>query len=110
MFAAPNEKDCLEIETDRGIILRCSDDHPIAACHIGRALRQTINGKRFRIKQYEFIEAKDLVIGDKVAIINDIPIWGAVKMDNPYLIGMLIGDGSYGRGKGVHLYSCDPDT
>ena len=106
----PDYKECLRIELESGTILECSTDHPILYAPKGRAERVTINGERKRVKQWIFKPAETLQIGDNVGIVNEIPIWGEQEMWNPYLVGMLIGDGTYGKDHGVHLYSGDPDT
>lgn len=106
----PNYKECLRIELESGTILECSTDHPILYSPKGRAERVTINGERKRVKQWVFKPAETLQVGDNVGIINEIPIWGEEEMWNPYLVGMLIGDGTYGKDHGVRLYSGDPDT
>ena len=106
----PDYKECLRIELESGTILECSIDHPILYSPKGRAERVTINGERKRVKQWKFKSAETLQVGDNVGIINEIPIWGEEEMWNPYLVGMLIGDGTYGEDHGVRLYSGDPDT
>lgn len=106
----PDYKECLRIELESGTILECSIDHPILYSPKGRAERITINGERKRVKQWKFKSAETLQVGDNVGIINEIPIWGEEEMWNPYLVGMLIGDGTYGKDHGVRLYSGDPDT
>lgn len=106
----PDYKECLRIELESGTILECSTDHPILYSPKGRAERVTINGERKRVKQWVFKPAETLQVGDNVGIINEIPIWGEEEMWNPYLVGMLIGDGTYGKDHGVRLYSGDPDT
>ena len=106
----PGYKDCLRIELQSGTFLECSTDHPILYAPKGRADRITINGKRVRVKQWQFKPAEKLEIGDNVGIVNEIPIWGNSQMWNPYLVGMLIGDGTYGKDHGVRLFSADSDT
>lgn len=106
----PDYKECLRIELESGTILECSTDHPILYAPKGRAERVAINGERKRVKQWIFKPAETLQIGDNVGIVNEIPIWGEQEMWNPYLVGMLIGDGTYGKDHGVRLYSGDPDT
>ena len=106
----PDYKECLRIELESGTILECSTDHPILYAPKGRAERVTINGERKRVKQWIFKPAETLQIGDNVGIVNEIPIWGEQEMWNPYLVGMLIGDGTYGKDHGVRLYSGNPDT
>jgi hypothetical protein len=109
-FQPPAQKECLEIETGLGHKLRCSIDHPIYSSGQGRAKRFYVKGIRTRIKKYEYIDAENLKIGDNIGLINEIPIWGAKVMAIPYLVGACIGDGTYGKNKGVRLTTGDSDT
>lgn len=109
-FQPPAQKECLEIETRLGHILRCSNDHPIYSSGQGRAKRFYIEGIRTRIKKYEYIDAENLKIGDNIGLINEIPIWGTEVMITPYLVGVCIGDGTYGKDKGIRLATGDSDT
>jgi len=109
-FQPPAKKECLEIETRLGHTLRCSADHPIYSSGQGRALRSYVDGVRTRIKRYEYIDADKLKLGDNIGLINEVPIWGTKVMTTPYLVGACIGDGTYGKNKGVRLFSADPDT
>ena len=108
-FIDPHEKECVEIELQSGNKLRCSIDHPIL-CSKGKSKEIRINDKRYIVKLYEFIRADKIEIGDNLGIANEIDIWGDESLPNAYLIGMLIGDGSYSKDHGVRLYSADPDT
>ena len=108
-FIDPHEKECLEIKLQSGNIIRCSIDHPIL-CSKGWSKEIKIEGKRKNIKVYKFIRADNIKVGDNLGIANEINIWGNLQMENPYLIGMLIGDGSYGKDHGARLYSTDLDT
>jgi len=108
-FQDPAKKECLEIETRLGHILQCSTDHPIYSSGQGRALRLS-GGDRTRVKRYKFVDADKLILGDNIGLINELPIWGTKEMDNPYLVGMCIGDGTYGKDRGIRLCSADPDT
>jgi intein/homing endonuclease len=109
-FHPPTKKECIEFETTLGQTLRCSIDHPIYSRKAGRAPRVILNGKRTRIKKYNYVEAQYLEIGDSVGILNSFDIWGSKKMDRAYIVGMCIGDGSYGKNKGIRLHSADEDT
>lgn len=109
-FQPPAEKECIEIETRLGHVLRCSTDHPIYSSGQGRALRSYVDGVRTRIKRYEYIDADQLKLGDNIGLINEVPIWGPVVMEHPYLVGACIGDGTYGKNKGIRLFSADSDT
>lgn len=104
-------KECIQIETECGNILRCSKDHPIYSALEGRAGYITVGKKRQRrIQDFQFRPAESLKVGDKVAEIGEIPIFGNKHVKLAYLIGMLIGDGTYGKRKVPRLFTADPDT
>lgn len=103
-------KECVRISLDNNEYLECSIDHPVYASNSGRAKRYIINNKRIRVKEYSYIKAENLKIGDNVAIIDEIPIFGNYYEKDAYLIGLLIGDGSYDNKHGVRLYSSDKST
>ena len=104
-FKNPEEKECVEITTSCGRTLRCSIDHPIY-----KIPKQSESKKWIRITKGEFVPAEQLKIGDKIGIINEIPLWGSNELPQAYIIGMLIGDGSYDTKHGVRLFSGDSDT
>ena len=106
----PEYKECLRLTLNSGIILECSIDHPILSDFAGRAKQITINGKSKRVRDWQFRRADSLAIGDFVGVVNNIDIWGSEKMWNPYLIGLLIGDGNYNKDHGVRMYSADSET
>ena len=104
-------KECLEIETEAGNILRCSVDHPIYSAKEGRARYITVGKKKQRrIKDFQFREAQSLKIGDQVAEIGEVAVFGNKHVKDAYLIGILIGDGTYGKRKVPRLFTADPDT
>ena len=102
-------KPCVRITTDYGI-LECSEDHPIYT-RIKHSMRSKINyEKRVRYHEYDFIPAKDVMQYanyNAIAICDKIDIWGNVSLFDPYFIGLLIGDGSYGHHKTPVLSNCD---
>ena len=104
-------KECLEIETEAGNILRCSVDHPIYSAKEGRARYVTVGKKKQRrIKDFQFREAQRLKVGDQVAEIGEVAVFGNKHVKDAYLIGLLIGDGTYGKRKVPRLFTADPDT
>ena len=109
-FQAPAEKECVQIEFDNGEVLRCSTDHPILYHKPGRNKRKTINRKRRRVPEYSFTNAQNLVVGDWVGSISEMPIWGNTDISDARLIGMLIGDGTYGQERGARLFTSNPET
>ena len=102
-------KECVRLTFDNGDYLECSVDHPIYSTLNGRANRQYINGVRKRVKEFEFRQACELSVGDKVATPDKINIWGEESLPYARLIGLLIGDGCYDIRHGVRLYSPDKE-
>ena len=88
----PAEKECYRITTKRGRVLECSGDHPILTVVKKR------KGK-FRYFGSDFRRADSLRVGRKICVSDGVDIWGDKKMFDPYLVGILIGDGSYGFDK-----------
>ena len=94
----PAKKECVRITTNMGKVLECSIDHPIYAS----------NSKNKRcVTEFSWIEACKLKEKDYVAIPNEIDIFGDLNMWQPRLVGLLIGDGSYGYNQSVKLTNCD---
>ena len=90
----PKEKECLRITLSNGNTLECSIDHPILT-QIIQTHRYDGN-KRFREFRDGFIPAKDLKVGSRICEARYIDVWGNNTLFDARLIGMLIGDGSYG--------------
>lgn len=84
------KKECLEITTSFGKSLRCSKDHPI-------------------LVKDKFIEAKNLKLGDKIKIIEEISLFGNYSPKYARVIGWMIGDGSYGKDQVARLSNCEPE-
>ena len=103
-------KECVRITLSNGTILECSMDHPIYSSAPGRAKRVTIDGFRKRMREFTYRNAEDLQTGDIVAILDSIPVFGSKSEPDAYLIGMLIGDGSYDTKHGTRLFTGDPST
>lgn len=98
------KKPCYELITNTGRSIRCSDDHPL----LYRSRNETYGDKKRRGKRKEYFKkTKDFKEGDQVAIIDSIPIYGEKEIWEPYLVGLLIGDGSYGPNKTPVLSNCD---
>lgn len=107
----PHLKECVQIETEAGNILRCSTDHPILVSREGRARYVTVGKKKqHRIREFNFVDASTIKTGDHVAEIGEIPLFGTKHVKLAYLIGLLIGDGTYGKGKVPRLFTGDPCT
>lgn len=93
------DKQCVHIETKQYRNLSCSIDHPIYASN-------RVDSNECRI--WEWIDAGDLKVGDLIAVSQSIPNFTNNTMFDPYLIGLLIGDGTY-NGTPV-LTNCDEDV
>ena len=106
----PRKKECLEIELKNGITLRCSIDHPILSNNKPKAETHRIDGKRIAYRDWEFRRADELKVGDFVGLANNIDYWGTEEMPEAYLVGMLIGDGTYTYENCCRLCSVDPST
>lgn len=104
----PSIKDCVEIKLKHGQILRCSIDHPILSDTLPKAKSKIINGKRLGIRQWKFRRADELKVGNFIGLANNIDVWGNENLDLAYLVGLLIGDGSYGKGQSCRLSTSDP--
>lgn len=109
-FIEPRQKECLEIVLKNGYTLRCSIDHPILSDNNQKAKSQYINGKRIALRPWKFRRADELQVGDFVGLANNIDYWGSNDEKLAYLVGMLIGDGSYSKGSSCRIFSADPDT
>ena len=96
----PLYKECVEIQTNNRI-LKCSLDHPILT-RIQKSKRinsYKISNKRIRWYENKFVKSSDLKIGDFINVIDKVDIWGEDTLFDARLVGMLIGDGSYGMRK-----------
>lgn len=91
----PRVKPCIRITYANGKYLECSIDHPILkqVIHTSR-----INGGEQRKRTHEEVwkRADELKVGDKILEGRYIGAFGTDTLEDARLIGMLIGDGSYG--------------
>ena len=85
------KKECVHIKLSNGNNLKCSIDHPILV----QKLRMNHDGSE-RYYEEVFKNAGELKIGDRVIESREIPIFGTDNLFDARLVGMLIGDGSYG--------------
>lgn len=113
-FTEPAIKPCVEITTVKGEVLRCSTDHPIVwstADYYSETRKYADDGtvSRIRKKVWSWKEAYVIKPNEQIAIIERIPMFGDIKLDNARMIGMLIGDGSYDTNHGVRYYSMDAE-
>jgi intein/homing endonuclease len=83
-------KECVRITLSNGNILECSKDHPIAIQKGVYAHKQMIGyDEIFRL-------AENIKVGDRVIEAREISTFGKDTLFDPRLVGMLIGDGTYG--------------
>ena len=106
----PRQKECLEIVTKAGYSIKCSIDHPILSDNNPKAKSHTINGRRVAYREWKFRRADELKVGDFIGVANNVDYWGNMQVPKAYLIGLLIGDGTYTKGSSCRLISADPDT
>lgn len=106
----PRQKECLEITIKSGFTLRCSIDHPILSDNSPKAKSHRINGQRIAYRDWKFRRADELKVGDFVGVANNIDYWGNITLDKAYLVGLLIGDGTYTKGNSCRLISADKST
>lgn len=103
----PLNKECVRINTNSGI-LECSYDHPILVRHrVKHRVDKHITERRELSYKLQWKEAGKLSKDDYVALCDVIDIWGKDSLEDAYLIGLLIGDGSYGFDKTPVLSNCD---
>lgn len=96
----PIKKDCVSITTKQYRDIQCSTDHPIYASN-----RYDCNECRV----WEWLDAGELKPGDLIAVSQDIPVFGTETIFDPYLVGLLIGDGTYG-GTSPVIFNADEET
>ena len=101
----PAEKECVQITTMSGRELKCSIDHPILWSHKG--YMRGPHGKTR--KSTKFVEAENIKVGDQVAVIDEVPLFGEAFIWEPRVLGWLVGDGSYGVNSTPVLSSCDDE-
>jgi hypothetical protein len=97
----PVNKECIKLTTNMGRTIECSIDHPIYT---------TIPSKNSRLNTYTFKNAGDFRIGNYISVVDKVDIFGNNKMWNPRLVGLLIGDGSYGYNQSVRLSNCGKEV
>lgn len=110
ILTTPVQKECVELTLKYNIKLRCSIDHPILSDMAEKAKMKTINHKRIGVRQWKFRRADELKVGNFVGLANDINYFGDKKVKEAYLIGLLIGDGTYTKGNSCMLSTADEDT
>lgn len=103
-------KECVKIELESGNYIECSIDHPIYLSRQHERHHKKINGSDRKYRKYNYVKASECNVGDSVGVIREIPYFGNHHESNAYLIGLLIGDGTYGKNKGGRLHTGDKNT
>lgn len=104
-WQSPHEKKCYRITTNLGRTLECSNDHPI----LFRSRDEKTGHRNNRIRKIYFKKAEDLKPKEQIAVIDSVPFFGYKNMWKPRIVGMLIGDGSYGFDKTPVFSNCDEE-
>lgn len=104
-------KECVRISTKHRS-LECSIDHPILTriTHSKRLVDYKVGDAREHYYEYKFVPAGELSGTNYQAIViadDVIKVFGSETLTDAYLIGLLIGDGSYGYDKTPRLFNCD---
>lgn len=106
----PKLKECYRITTTGGNVLECSYDHPIMTSINRWVDIRTKNGKRKKIgKRVTFTKTEDILVGDQLITLTDVPLFGNEKIKDARLIGLMIGDGNYSTGNTPCL-ACAEDS
>lgn len=107
----PKVKQCVRVTLSNGNYIECSDDHPILSqkVHTPRTLSYKLGNKRKRLFEEFFVPASKLKIGDRVCESRYCGVFGNETLFDARLVGMLIGDGSYGYDNTPKFSSEDPE-
>ena len=112
ILTTPKLKECVEIELTNGTKLRCSVDHPIYTqkkIQYRPYLGNYTWGKHEMHFEYKFVPAGELTSKHRVCEAREIPAFGDQTLFDARLVGMLIGDGSYGFDNTPKYSSEDPE-
>lgn len=108
----PAVKPCVRVTSSMGV-LECSEDHPILIRTRHSKRRKDNYNLRDRWYDYEFVQAKDIMkYKDRNVMMacDKIDIFGTETLDDPYLVGLLIGDGTYRYNSTPKLNNCDSEV
>lgn len=102
-IAPPHKKECVRLHLEGKNILECSIDHPILMSHrMDRFMEKGVIKTRVTFKK-----ANELVIGDRIAMVKEVPIFGTVKKPHARFLGLMIGDGNYSLNKTPQIGGAD---
>jgi len=100
----PQQKECIYIKTDSGRFIQCSTDHPICT------RERYVSGHKHLKKKAIWAEAGTIFKGEAIGVVDSVEIWGNETLFDPWLVGMMIGDGTYGEGQNARLASADDEV
>lgn len=112
-LTVPKIKPCVEIELSNKTRLRCSIDHPIYT-QKKNFYKDYLGNYKFAEHstshyKYKFVPAGQLKPGTRVCEARKIPAFGSDVLFDARLVGMLIGDGTYGFNNTPKYSSEDPE-
>jgi ribonucleoside-diphosphate reductase alpha chain len=96
-FFKTGDKTVYEISTSKGFRIRLTDNHPMK-----KVIEQTRH-----IKNTDWVEVKDLKIGDNIVLSNhrEFNDWsGEGNREQGWLVGSLLGDGNFNKEMGILSY------
>ena len=100
LLTTPKIKQCVRVTLKNNNFIECSVDHPIyvqrKTCYNNYIGKYKFEEHATTHIRYEFIPAGELKIGDRVCEARRVPAFGGETLFDARLVGMLIGDGSYG--------------
>ena len=79
-FKKPQHKDCFRVTLEGGNVLECSHDHPLL--------------KKLSSTEVTPCKVENLKVGDRVAYVEEVGIFGNVSQPHARLMGLFIGDGN----------------
>jgi len=103
-FKPPAKKNCYRIITTGNNIIECSDDHPLLSSR--RSERSSFKNNS-NVFKYSFKKAESIQIGDYIARILQIPIFGDTYYNHARLTGLMLTDGYF---KGMSVCVDDDNT
>lgn len=96
-------KECVRVTLNNGNTLCCSKDHPIFI----QKQCSPRNGTRYYEEVFRL--AGDLKVGDRIIEAREVSIFGNDSLFDARLVGMLIGDGTYGLHNSIKYCSEDKE-
>ncbi len=92
------EKETIKLTTDSGRTIECSTDHPIySPIFKDKGWNKYHKRQNRRIIGHDWKEAGNIAEGDLISVIDKLPIFGDKEVEDARLLGMLVGDGTYGN-------------